>query len=205
MKIVNSVILAALAAIASAGYKKGACTSFTSIPYNAAMINSVNHNILYLDAFAVKMHGYYLKAAGMTPWTEDAPTLSCINIGDFPYTNSIYTSMFDDATNVLGLKLFFYDTVSGAQLVYKCVDQASVYDLLQYLLTVADYVLPSIVDRIITTVLPYVFPGHYDFFMVFGHTSSISSAIQADLVTAAQSYFPNFTMDELGALDWSTC
>lgn len=122
MKIVNSVIFAALAATASAGYQKGACSSFTSIAYNAAMLNSVNHNILYLDAFAVKMYGYYLKAASMTPWSADAPTLACANLGDFPYTNEIYTTLFDDATQVLGLKLFFYDTVSGAQLVYKCVD-----------------------------------------------------------------------------------
>lgn len=39
MKIVNTVILAALAASASASYKKGACTSFASIPYSAAMVN----------------------------------------------------------------------------------------------------------------------------------------------------------------------
>ena len=148
MKIVNSVILAALAATASAGYKKGACPSTSSIAYNAAMINSVNHNILYLDAFAVKMYGYYLKATSLTPWTADAPTIECLNLGEFPYTNEMYTNLFDNPTNVLGFKLFFYDTLSGTQLLYKCVDQSDLYDLLQYAMDQAwdgAYVLPPIV------------------------------------------------------------
>ena len=205
MKFAGSVILAAIAATASAGYSKGACSSFSSIAYSAAMVNSVNHNILYLDAFAIKMYDYYLQAASMTPWSASAPTIACENLGDFPYTNDIYTTLFDDDTQVLGLKLFFYDTLTGAQLVYKCIDEASLYDILIYALTEANYTLPSVVDTIIQTVLPYVFPGHYDLFMVFGDTSSISSDVQTSLVTAAQDYFPDFSMDYLGALDWSTC
>lgn len=60
-------------------------------------------------------------------------------------------------------------------------------------------------DTAIQTVLPVVFSGHYDFFMVFGSSTSLSTSVQADLVTAAQSYFADFSMDYLGALDWSTC
>lgn len=90
----------------------------------------MDHNILYLDAFAIKVYDLYYKVAEMTPWAASAPTATCKNLGNFPYTNDIYTTLFNDDTQLFGLKLFFYDTLTGDQLVYKCIDSDFLLDLL---------------------------------------------------------------------------
>ena len=206
MKLAISVLATAiLTASASAGiasYAKGACPSASSIAYDVGMATLHDHNLLYLDTTSMKGLNFITKLLSKTPYASMVPSLSCKNLGEFPYTTDVYDNMFDDSTDMIQMKLLYFDTLTGSQLVYACLDEDELKALINYGATQAGITIPTWVTNLLAKAF---LGGHYNLFFVLSDSTSISSTIQAAMVTAAQTYDSDFSMTNLAAFDWTAC
>ena len=206
MKFATSVIATAiLASSAFAGlvsYEKGSCPSVSSIAYSAPMATPFYHKLLYIDATSMSGLDLVTKVLSHTPYASSAPNLTCEDLGQFPYTTGIYTELFDNTTATLEAKLLYFDSLTGSQLIYSCIDESQLVTLINYGATKAGISLPSFVSTILSKAL---LGGHYNLFIVLSNATSISASIQAAMVSAAQTYVSNFSMASLAAFDWTGC
>ena len=126
-----------LISVASAGFTwstKG-CADVSSIAYSASMLTLRDHNLIYADSWAMKTLAFAKKIV------KSIPSIDCTNLGQFPYDSSTYTNMFVAKQSSLYTRMLYFDTLTGTEAQYMCVD----YTRLKWILTdnAADIPIPS--------------------------------------------------------------
>lgn len=113
-----AVSAALLAATANAGFGFGGCPAVTSIAYDANMQSSHGHQLLYADAQVLKYLGIIRNVASFIP------DFRCFDLGAFGYDNAMYTEQFTNAQNAMRTNLLYFDTTTGTEAHYACMDAA---------------------------------------------------------------------------------
>ena len=202
ISVVSTAILTASVSAGIASYAKGACPSASSVAYDVGMATLHDHNLLYLDTTSMKGLNFITKVLSKTSLASSIPDLSCKNLGEFPYTTDVYNDLFADTTDMIQFKLLYFDTLTGSQLVYSCLDEDELKSLINYGATEAGITIPTWISNLLAKAF---LGGHYNLFFVLSDSTSISSSIQTDMITAAQAYDSDFSMDNLAAFDWTSC
>ena len=202
ISVVATAILTASVSAGIASYAKGACPTPTSIAYEAGMATPYYHKLLYLDTTSMNGLNFITKVLSKTSLASSIPSLTCKDLGQFPYTTDVYNDLFADTTDMIQMKLLYFDTLTGSQLVYSCLDEDELKSLINYGATEAGITIPTWISNLLAKAF---LGGHYNLFFVMSDSTSISSSIQTAMVTAAQAYDSDFSMDNLAAFDWTSC
>ena len=90
------------------------------------MANSIEHWLLYVDSTAWT---YVVDVSKLLP-PQVTAKLNCLDPGNFGYSEAFYASEFQNKTEALHFNMLYYDSTSGTQLYFACVDQNSFKELL---------------------------------------------------------------------------
>ena len=156
------------------------------MPWIANMVNPIGHNLLYMDSTLFSYLGMIEKYIP----AEIIPNTTCLNLGHFGYTNPKYQGEFVDQTSPLALKELYFDSVTGTQVAYDCIDSAKAAALVQYYQSTLGIVIPtSTVDRFLTLLSA----SHFDVIFVLSSQTSITSATKSAITNAVNKQLPKFS------------
>lgn len=100
-------------------------------------------------------------------------------------------------------KLLYYDSASGTEVHYACMDHARAQGLIDYAITTFNIPIPAFVLKIVSTVLLMV---RIEGVMVMSGGMTVSAQVQTDMTTAIKGVMPKFTLaKDLFMFDKSTC
>ena len=163
-------LAAALLGQASAGYASGKCPNITSLPYRAEFANRIQHRVLYADDTTYNYINLLQKATA----NSKSINMTCLKDGTYGYNATRYAYWYQNSTGTLAMNFLFYDAPTGTQLLYYCVDQMKMRDLLSYLASKYGLALPA---AVINSVSKLLTRGHFDIFVVTSAQKSISTTV----------------------------
>lgn len=124
--IVAIAMVSILAMEATARNFKGACPTVSSIAYDSSMATSRAHKIHWVDSTVATLYNTASKAI------KSAPKLSCLNVGNWGISQTQYNDRHLGSTDLARSKLLYWDSASGTELHYACLDSARLDQLLNY-------------------------------------------------------------------------
>jgi hypothetical protein len=122
----------------------------------------------------------------------------------FQYTNAQFTLELQKTTGTLSYlpKGIAVNSVFDTNDAFKVSKNVQLKSLINYGATEAGINIPTWISNLLAKAF---LGGHYNLFFVLSDSTSISSSIQTAMITAAQAYDSDFSMDNLAAFDWTSC
>ena len=199
MKIMIACAIAAVLGVAEAGYVSGKrCPTVTSIPYQSAMATRTLHRLLYIDSTT---YSYLTLLQKATP-TSKTPSTTCPNDGTYGFTAEQYAYYYQNSTGALAMNMLYYDSATGTEFFYDCIDQTKLAAILAYVAVEFGVALPQAVVNSVSKLLLF---GHFDIFLVVSAATSLPAAVQSSMVTQVKTQFPQFTMNSMTGFNQTDC
>ena len=192
-----AVISALLVSQVSAGFVKGACPTVNSIAYNKNMTNVLSHYLLYLDKSVYS----YLGVAEKVAPAGTLPNLTCYNVGNFGYSQVTYNQEFN-TNNLLSLKELYFDSTTGTQVGYDCIDSNKAAQLITFVEQQFNFTIPAATVKSFTKLLS---AGHFDVFFVLSNQTVISPAVQTSITKAMDAQFLKWQFSSMYAFNMTGC
>ncbi|TNV75426.1 hypothetical protein FGO68_gene9930 [Halteria grandinella] len=183
----RTVLLLALAvSTASASFGLGECPEVESIPYDATMLASRAHNLLYLDAFSMKLMDLARKVV------TAVPDLKCLALGTFPYDEDTFDSFFEDDVRAIPFKMVYFHLATLSEVWYLCLDYT--------------YIVGLVGNNVwARAALQVVKPVYYELGLVFTQATSFTNAEITELDAGIQATAPSYKWNMMAMFDRATC
>ena len=193
--------IAAIALIANvnAGIVSGACQNLTNVPYNnVTMGKPIQHFLLGMDK---TVYSYLGLAQALAP-KGAFPNLTCFNLGNFGYPQTVYQSEFVNQTSVLALKELYFDAATGTQVAYDCIDSSKAAALIAY----ANKTLGININATTVATFNKLLKGaHFDVTFILSNQTSINATTTAAMVKGVQKDLPKFAMTSIHMFNTTGC
>jgi hypothetical protein len=126
--LIASAVLLVTVADAKMGYGLWGCPkrNTVALPYDNALNTMIDHRVIYIDNFV----NWLINTARLF---VSIPDFSCQNIGSFDWDPYWYnTYLYNATTNPFNTKLIYFDSATGTQALYGCLDRNVAGSILDY-------------------------------------------------------------------------